>query len=130
MRVLLVDDHTVVRQALRLLLEAPDIEIAGEASNGREAVAFTRRLQPDVVLMDVTMPEMNGIDATRAIHAEWPQVCIIGLSIHGEDAQAEAMRDAGAMDYVIKSALHEELLVVVRGWYACLRDDLPPASAP
>jgi DNA-binding NarL/FixJ family response regulator len=128
MRVLLVDDHTVMRQALRLLLEEPDIEIVGEASNGREAVAFTRHLQPDVVLMDVSMPTMNGIEATRAIHAEWPQICIIGLSIHGEEAQAEAMRDAGAMDYVTKSALHEELLLVMRGCYARLRDDLPPAA--
>ncbi len=130
MRVLLVDDHLVMRQALRLLLEAPDIEIAGEASNGRQAVDLTRQLQPDVVLMDVTMPTMNGIEATRAIHAEWPQVCIIGLSIHGEEVQAEAMRDAGAMDYVPKTALDETLLVVMRGCSARMREDTPPAAAP
>jgi len=128
MRVLLVDDHPVVRQAVRLLLEEPDIEIAGEAANGREAVAFTRRLQPDVVLMDVSMPILNGIEATRAIHAEWPRVCIIGLSIHGEEAQAEAMREAGAMDYVPKTALEETLLVVMRGCYARKREARPPAA--
>jgi DNA-binding NarL/FixJ family response regulator len=123
MRVLLVDDHTIVRQALYKLLDAPDIEFAGEASNGREAITFTRHLQPDVILMDVSMPDMDGIEATRAIHAEWPQVCIIGLSIHDEDAQAEAMRAAGAMGYVTKTALQEKLLAVIRACYARMREE-------
>jgi DNA-binding NarL/FixJ family response regulator len=110
-------------------LDAPDIEIAGEAADGKKAVALTRTLQPDVVLMDVSMPDMDGIQATRAIHAEWPQVCIIGLSIHEEDAQAEAMRAAGAMAYLTKTAFHQQLLTVMRGCYARLREDLPPMVA-
>jgi DNA-binding NarL/FixJ family response regulator len=129
MRVLLVDDHAIVRRSLRTLLQLePDIEIAGEASNGREAIDLTRQLQPDVVLMDITMPTMNGIEATRAIHSEFPYVCVIGLSMHARDEQAEVLRDAGAMDYVTKGAEPEELLVVMRGCYARLREDLPPAA--
>ena len=128
MRVLLVDDHASVRRALRTLLQLePDIDVVGEAANGQMAVDLTRHLQPDVVLMDITMPTMNGIEATRAIHAEFPRVCVIGLSVHDRDKLAELMRDAGAMDYVAKSAPPEELLVVMRGCYARLREDLPPA---
>jgi DNA-binding NarL/FixJ family response regulator len=130
MRVLLVDDHTILRQALCLMLGSePDIEIVGEAGNGRQAVELTRDLQPEVVLMDVAMPEMNGIEATRIIHAEQPDVCVIGLSMFEHDQQGEAMRDAGAKDYVTKSAAPEELLTVMRGCYAQLREDLPPAAA-
>jgi DNA-binding NarL/FixJ family response regulator len=129
MRLLLVDDHGFVRRALYMLLDEPDIEIVGEAASGREAVEFTRALQPDVVLMDVSMPDMDGVQATRAIHAEWPQVCIIGLSIHEEDTQAEAMRAAGAMGYVTKTAFHEQLLTVMRSCYARLREELPPPPA-
>ncbi len=84
MRVLLVDDHALVRRALWLMLaQELDIEIVGEAANGREAVDLTRLLQPDVVLMDIIMPEMNGIDATRVIHTAFPHVCVIGLSMFG-----------------------------------------------
>ncbi len=123
MRVLLVDDHTVVRQALRTLLEAePDIQVVGEASNGRQAVELTRECQPDIVLMDVSMPEMNGIEATRIIHAETPAACVIGLSMFEHDRQGEAMRDAGAMDYVTKTAPTDVLMVVLRGCYARMRE--------
>jgi DNA-binding NarL/FixJ family response regulator len=129
MRVLLVDDHTLVRRGLRLLLaEEPDIEIAGEAANGREAVDLTRRLQPDVVLMDIGMPVMDGIQATEIIHAAFPHVCVIGLSMFGYGEQAEAMRGAGAMDYTPKGAPPEELLAMMRGCYARLREESPPAT--
>jgi DNA-binding NarL/FixJ family response regulator len=128
--VLLVDDHTIVRQALAVMLQGePDIQIVGEASNGREAVEFTRHLQPDVVLMAVTMSMMNGIDATRAIHAEMPGVCVIGLSMSLHDQQAKAMRDAGAMDYMAKSAPPEEMLVVMRACHARLHEELPPGDS-
>ena len=130
MRVLLVDDHTIVRQALHMMLRhEPDTEIVGEASNGREAVDLTRQLQPDVVLMDLTMPIMNGIQATRAIHAEFPGVCVIGLSMYDRDEQAEAMRDAGAMGYVTKAAAPAELLIAMRACYARLCEELPPQAA-
>ena len=129
MRVLLVDDHRIVRESLAMLLEAePDMEIVGYASTGREGIALVRQLHPDVVLMDITMPEMDGIEATRRIRAEAPATCIIGLSMAARDEQAEAMRDAGAMDYVPKTAPATELLVVMRGCYARLREDRPPAS--
>jgi DNA-binding NarL/FixJ family response regulator len=129
MRVLLVDDHPIVRRPLYTLLDVPGIEIAGEAGNGREAVDLTRHARPDVVLMDVSMPEMDGVQATRAIHAEWPQVCIIGLSVHEEATQAEAMRAAGAMDYLTKTTLQKDLLAVMRDCHARMRHALPPEAA-
>ncbi len=95
MRVLLVEDHTIVRQALRMLLESEvDIDIIGEAQNGREGVDLTHHLHPDIVLMDVMMPTMDGIQATHAIHAQHPEVCVIGLSMH-EHADQQ-MHAAGA----------------------------------
>jgi DNA-binding NarL/FixJ family response regulator len=130
MRVLLADDDTIVRQAICIMLQdEPDIEIVGEAANGREAVDLTRHLHPDIVLTDISMPEMNGIEATRVIHAESPATCVIGLSMFEQIEQAEAMRDAGAMDYVTKSAPPEELLAVMRGWHARMRVKRPPAAA-
>ncbi len=129
-RVLVVDDHSIVRQALAAMLaQEADIEIVGDAANGQEAVALTRQHSPDVVLMDINMPVLNGIEATRAIHAESPATCIIGLSMFERDELAEAMRDAGAMDYVTKSVPPDEMLVVMRGCYARLREDRPPDLA-
>jgi DNA-binding NarL/FixJ family response regulator len=130
MRVLLVDDHTLLRQALCLLLGSePDIEIVGEATKGQEAVALTHQLQPDIVLMDIGMPVVDGIQATRAIHAECPGVCVIGLSMHEMYKQAVAMRAAGAMGYVPKSAAPEELLTAIRTCYQQRRERLPPQAA-
>ncbi len=130
MRVLLVDDHTLVRESMRALLQAEaDLAVIGEAANGRQAVELTRRLQPDVILMDVRMPEMDGIEATRIIHAEAPKICVIGLSMFQHDVQGEAMQDAGAMAYVTKSAPTAELLAVMRRCYAQMRKQEPPAAA-
>ena len=127
MRVLLVDDHPVVRQTLRMLLEREhDIEVVGEASNGRQGVELTRQLRPDVVLMDLRMPEMDGIAATRILHAEIPDLCVIGLSMFDHDKEAEAMGDAGAMDYVSKSITTDQLLAVLRGCYAHRQEPMPP----
>jgi DNA-binding NarL/FixJ family response regulator len=126
MRVLLVDDYPIVRHALRTMLEGePDIEIVGEAADGPGAIAFTHQLHPDVVLMDVSLPGMDGIQATRAIHAALPTTCVIGYSTFTRGARAEAMRDAGAMDYVPKDAPSEELLLVMRACYARLCEDRP-----
>ena len=129
MRVLLVDDHAFVRRALYMLLDEPDIEIVGEGATGQEAVDLTRQLQPDVVLMDVSMPEMDGVQATHAIHAAWPHVGVIGLSIHEEDVQAAAMLAAGAVGYVPKTALQEQLLAVMRASHARLREQVPAKAA-
>jgi DNA-binding NarL/FixJ family response regulator len=115
-RVLLADDHAVMREGLaRLLGEHRDIEIVGQATHGLEAVQLTSKLQPDVILMDVSMPHMNGIEATRAIHQEFAQIRIIGLSMFEEPEQAQAMREAGAMVYLTKSGPSAELLKAIRG---------------
>jgi two-component system, NarL family, response regulator LiaR len=112
-RLLLADDHTVTRQGLVALLgEISDIEVAGEAINGREAVYLAREILPDVVIMDVVMPEMNGIEATRIIRSELPQINVLGLSM--SDESAEEMRHAGAADYVSKMAPWEVIMEAIR----------------
>jgi len=122
MRVLVVDDHTVVRQALALMLsQESDIEVVGEASNGKTALELARSLKPDVVLMDVNMPVMNGIEATRAIHGEIPGISVIGLSMYEKNEQATPMFDAGAVGYVSKSDAPDILLAAIR---ACYRNPL------
>ena len=119
-RVLLVDDHMVVRDGLAVQLrQQPDIEVVGEASDGMTAADMVRTLQPDVVTMDVNMPGMNGIEATRAILAEFPGMNVIGLSLFEGAEKAAAMRLAGAVDYLSKSASFDSLLAAIR---ACARD--------
>ena len=114
-RVLLVDDHAIVRQGVAQLLSGvPEITLVAEASNGKEAIQLTRELRPDVVVMDVNMPQMSGVEATRAIHAQWPEVLVIGLSMYHEPHRAEEMRQAGAVGYVNKSEVTETLLSTIR----------------
>jgi PAS domain S-box-containing protein len=121
-RILLADDHVVVRQALAYLLqEEPDLEIVGEASDGRSAVEMVRRLQPDVVTMDISMPGMDGIQATAAIHAEFPQVRIIGLSMFSDEVQAKRMMEAGAVEYLTKNGPADVLLAAIRGHAGAMR---------
>jgi PAS domain S-box-containing protein len=115
-RVLLADDHAVVREGVaRLLAGEPDVEVVGQAADGHEAVRLARALRPDVVLMDVSMPGLDGVAATRAIHEDLPDVRVVGLSMFEEADEAEAMREAGAVDYVTKSAPASELVAAVRG---------------
>ncbi len=114
-RVLLVDDHRVVREAFALMLEGePDMAVVGQAANGRVALDLVDELEPDIVLMDVNMPILNGIEATRHIHARFPGVRVVGLSMHEEQDRAAAMREAGAVAYVTKSASPEELVGAIR----------------
>lgn len=116
LRLLLVDDHAIVRQSLaRMLALEPDMEVVGEAADGALAVELSRRLQPDIVLMDINLPGMNGIEATRAIHAESPHIRLIGLSMLEDFEQAQAMQQAGASRYLTKSGPAEELLAAIRG---------------
>ena len=116
LRVLLADDHKVVREGLAILLnEQADIKVVGQATNGREAVDLTHELQPDVVVMDVSMPLMDGDEATRQIRREMPQTRVVGLSMFEEPALRERMHRAGADRYVIKTAPAEELLAAIRG---------------
>ncbi len=116
LRVLLADDHAIVRQGLVCLLnETPDIEVVGEASNGRDAVDLADRLRPDVVTIDVALPVMSGEEATRQIRKHLPQVRIIALSMHQEADTIERMRRAGVESYILKTAPSEELLAAIRG---------------
>jgi CheY-like chemotaxis protein len=118
-RVLLADDHAVMRQSLALMLsQEPDIEVIGEAQDGGEAVELAARLRPDVILMDIGMPGVNGIDATRSINGAYPEICVIGLSMYEEGDRSQAIRSAGATDYVTKSAPKARLIAAIRG---CMR---------
>ncbi len=115
MRILLVDDHAVVRGALAAMLRLdPDVEIVGEASTGRTAIEQAEKLEPDVVLMDINMPEMNGIEATRVIRSRCPDVRVIGLSMYSAADQMEPMLRAGASGYVSKSDPPHCLLDAIR----------------
>jgi DNA-binding NarL/FixJ family response regulator len=114
-RVLLVDDHTMMREGLAALLAGdPDIEVVGQASDGRTALDLVRTLSPDVVVMDVGMAEMNGIETTRCIRAEDDHVKVIALSTHTDKRYVHHMLAAGACGYVVKIAAYDELLRAVR----------------
>ena len=114
-RVLIADDHTIVRSGVRLLLEAEaDIEVVGEALNGREALNLAESLQPDVVLMDITMPEMDGLEATREIKTRFPQINVLVLTMHRSDEYFFEMLKAGASGYILKGAKTSELINAVR----------------
>ena len=116
-RVLLVDDHTLVRKALAGHIQKnPDITIVGEASDGKAGVNLARELRPDIVLMDISMPVMDGVEATRIIHSELPDTHIIGLSMFESDEQGEAMIDAGAVAYLTKSGPPSALFEQIHAW--------------
>ena len=118
-RILVVDDHPVVRQGVAGLVGGhPDMRVVGEASNGREAIQQFRAHHPDVVLMDLQMPEMNGLDALMAIRDEAPDARIIVLTTYAGDAQVLRAIKAGARGYLLKSALHRELLETIRAVHA------------
>lgn len=114
-RVLLADDHKILRQGLAGLLgEEPDIEVVGEAGDGLEAIAMAEKTQPDVVLMDVTMPHLDGIEATARITARLPHIRVIGLSMHEEKDLAAALRAAGAVAYLSKGGSSDLLITTIR----------------
>ncbi len=109
-RVLLVDDHAMLRQGLRTVLEGyADIEVVGEATNGEQAVMLAKSLQPEVVIMDINMPGMDGIEATRRLKLEQPATMVIGLSVHNNWQVEEVMREAGAVSFLAKDAAIEQL---------------------
>lgn len=115
-RILIVDDNPRFRQGLRALLQAaPETEVAGEASTGGEAVALADRVQPDVILMDIKMPDLNGIDATRRILETSPHIGILMLTMVEDDDSVFAAMRAGARGYLLKGALKAEILRAVRG---------------
>lgn len=114
-RVLLADDHAVVRQGFRFILEAQaDMEVVGEAANGREAVDRAEQLKPDVVVMDVSMPELNGIEATRRIGEAAPRTRVLALSMHKDSVYVREILKAGARGYLLKDAYDNDLVSAVR----------------
>jgi signal transduction histidine kinase/CheY-like chemotaxis protein len=109
-RVLIADDHAMMRQGLRSVLDQySEIQVVGEAANGEEAVVLANQLHPDVILMDVTMPKMDGIEATKLIKRSWPDMVVIGLSVHTAGQVGRAMTDAGAAAFINKEAAVNEL---------------------
>ena len=113
--VLLVDDHAIIREGLRSLLEKqPDMEVLADTDEGRKAVELVRELTPDVVIMDVTMAGLNGIEATRLIAAEFPDVKVIALSIHSQRRFIADMLSAGAAGYILKECLFDELVQAIQ----------------
>ncbi len=114
-RLLLVDDHEVVRSGLKMLLEGEgDVEIVGEAGTASETINQVSRLQPDVVLMDIGLPDLSGIDATAEIKRLWPDVSVVALTIHEGEEYFFKMLEAGASGYVPKRAAPEELMTAIR----------------
>jgi DNA-binding NarL/FixJ family response regulator len=114
-RLLVVDDHDLMRETTRLMLEGePDLEVVGEAVNGRHALELCRQLRPDLVLMDVRMPEMDGLAATRAIKEELPAISVLLLTAHESDDYRREGASAGATGYVLKDAPRRQLLETVR----------------
>jgi DNA-binding NarL/FixJ family response regulator len=118
-RILVVDDHPVVRAGIEALMNGhADMVVVAQASNGREAIQHFRTHHPDVTLMDIQMPEMNGLDALMAIRNESPEAQVIMLTTYGGDAQVMRAIKAGAQGYLLKNALHRELLDTIRAVHA------------
>jgi NarL family two-component system response regulator LiaR len=114
-RILLADDHTILRSGIRSLLEdEPGLSVIGEAEDGRTAVSMTSQLKPDVVIMDIAMPLLNGLEATRQIKAQCPGVRVLILTMHDNEEYIRQVLEAGAMGYILKDAAARELISAIR----------------
>jgi DNA-binding NarL/FixJ family response regulator len=128
-RILVVDDHALVRQGIAVLVGTqPDMTLAAEASNGREAIQQFRTHRPDVTLMDLQMPEMNGLDAIVAIRGEFPDAKIVVLTTYKGDVQILRSVKAGAQGYLLKNTFHKELVETIRAVHAGRKALSPEAS--
>lgn len=118
-RIMLADDHAVMRTGLRLVLERQaDFQVVGEASDGREAVAMAQKLTPDVLVMDIGMPNLNGIEATRQLAAAAPQMAIVILSMHSDESYVLRALKAGAKAYLLKESAESDLIAAIRAVYS------------
>ena len=118
-RVVIADDHAVVREGTRELLEREDdLEVAGEAGDGEEAVSVVTKLKPDVVIMDIAMPRLNGIEATKQIKAIYPSIAVLILTAYENDQYIFALLDAGAAGYLLKNVHGQELIAAIRAVYS------------
>lgn len=118
-RIIIVDDHAIVRSGLANFLKAfDDLELVGETGSGAEALALCEELHPDVVMMDLVMPEMNGVEATRAIHARYPNLPVLILSSFGDEEQVQEALQAGAIGYLLKNASIHDMARAIREAYA------------
>ncbi len=114
-RILLVDDHTVIRVGLKLLLERQtDFEVVGEAEDGRKAIQLAGELQPDAIVMDVAMPNLNGIEATRQITTALPKIAVVVLSMHSDESYVMRALKAGARGYLLKDSAEADLIQAIR----------------
>ncbi len=114
-RILLADDHTILRAGLKMMLNAqPDMEVVGEAQDGRQALQEAQRLQPDIILMDITMPDMNGIEATKQLKKELPDVKVLILTMHEHEEYVFQALRAGASGYMLKEAADTDLISALR----------------
>jgi DNA-binding NarL/FixJ family response regulator len=114
-KILLVDDNNIMRDVLRHFLEKqPGLEVVAEAENGRTAIKLTRKFRPDVIVMDIIMPDLNGIDATRQIVEEFPGTKVIALSWHSDRQFVVGMLKAGALGYLLKDCVLEDLVLAIR----------------
>jgi len=114
-KVLLVDDHALVRRGFRVMLEDDaEIEIAAEASDGEEAIALAAKVQPRVIVMDCALPKMDGMEATRRIKKQWPEIAVLMLSMHSEDTWVRLALESGANGYILKSAVDLDLADAIK----------------
>jgi two-component system response regulator NreC len=114
-RILLADDHALVRQGFSMILGAePDMEVVGQAGNGREAVEMAEKIQPDLIVMDVAMPELNGIEATRRLASSLPRTRVLALSMHKDSVYVREILRAGARGYLLKDSGDADLIAAVR----------------
>lgn len=130
-RILLVEDHTLLREGLRAMLGAcPDLEVVGEAGDGLEAISQARKLEPDMVIMDLSMPKMTGFEALREITRQQPKIRAIALTMHNTEEHLRDALRAGAAGYVLKTVSHGELITAVRSVLAGQRYLSPQVAKP
>lgn len=118
-RILIAEDHLIARVGVKTIINTqPDMQVIAEAANGVQAVEMFRKLRPDITLMDVRMPEMSGVEATRAVREEFPEAHIIALSTYGGDEDVRRALQAGAQSYLTKDVLHDELIRAIHAVHA------------